>query len=261
MILTVLDRELYQQEIDNIKLELGAPLLYIELTDEQILYNLLKAFTTLNTYRGVILPSLYFFKYEEGGVVLPFVVSNSILEIYRVANLSDKKLEGIFLQQFAGGLSYYLNLQLMARLFQSIGGGFTNFEQLAISGRWLGMLREIFGPQHTVLYRILDQKLVISNGKANDEYVIIFNDFINAKYLQKHFLYDYFWVISYAKALCKILLGEIRTKVQFSAVFGDTSFQVKAAEMMSEGQAEAEKLLNDLLERRTPYDFLIDFLE
>lgn len=261
MIMTILDKELYQQEIDNIKLELGAPLLYIELTDEQILYNLLKAFTTLNTYRGVTLPSLYFFKYEEGGVILPFVVSNSIIEIYRVRNLRETEYKNIFLQQFAGGLAYYLNLQLMGRIFQSVGGGFTNFEQLAISGRWLGVIREVFGPQHTVFYRILDQKLVISNASTGEEFVIIFNDFINAKYLQKHFLYDYFWVISYAKALCKILLGEIRTKVQFSAVFGDASFQVKSEALMSEGQAEIEKLMNDLLERRTPYDFIIDFLE
>lgn len=261
MVLTYLDENLYREEINNIKMELGAPLLFIELTDEQILYNLLKAFTTLNSYRGVTLPSLYVAKYETGGILLPFVVSNSIIEVYRFPKVEgDVGPLSLLLAQMTGGLAYYFNLQLMARIFQS-ASGIADLENLAIAGRYLGLLKEIFGPQNTVFYRILDQKMVIANAAEGQEFAIIFNDFLNAKYLKNHFLYDYFWVISYAKALCKIMLGEIRTKVQFGAVFGDASFQLKSAEMMSEGQSEAEKLLNDLMERRSPYHFLIDFWE
>lgn len=259
MVLTTLDRNLYQEEIDNIKMELGAPLLFNELTDEQILYNLLKAFATLNAYRGVTLPSLYIVEYERGGVVLPFVVSNSIIDIYRLKPASEGPV-ALLLSQLTGGLAYYFNLQLMSRIFQS-GSGVADLENLAIAGRYLGVLKEIFGPQTEVFYNVLNQKLVIANAGDGERFAIIFNDFLNAKYLKNYFLYDYFWVINYAKALCKIMLGEIRTKVKFSAVFGDASFQIKDAEMLSEGMAEEEKLRNELLERRSPYHFLTEFLE
>jgi hypothetical protein len=251
--------------INYIKTQLGFPLINIELTDEQIESNIDQAVQKFADYaqEGLLENIIVCEFHGKGAYPLPDNIS-SIISVGKgstsnVTNFGTNYGTGyvpdVWSQQF---FSTYSSSITASTIFND------NMYASSLTGNIIpavinisnttSVLHKYFGDAPAYTYSAEKHTLWLTENYHGPAYIHYYYEYDPNEEHDK--IYDHQWVKEYSVALCMRLWGRVTGKFSGSLIGGA---QVNYSDLKSEGQAEIDRLNEELLTRwTTPCEIFIE---
>lgn len=255
--------------IDWIKRQLGYPIVKVEMTDDQIIDCLVMAMNMFIKYASEQSTEEAFYTLMLSGGQREYVLLEGIVDVisFDDEGYGEKGINTLFTienQMFNSGMVNFHNLSEgltllnyhMAMDFLELIQRYTttsfqwNFD---VDDRTLTISPELENKMKYVPDGAGNQKLINSPGWILLKVKQLFgasspNFSIEKAYVK---LFNKEWVKWYSLALCKILLGNIRSKFESFSSIGNTGISLNGSDILSQGKEEKEKLEEDLFEKES----------
>ena len=255
--------------IDWIKRQLGYPIVKVEMTDDQIIDCLVMAMNMFIKYASEQSTEEAFYTLMLSGGQREYVLLEGIVDVisFDDEGYGEKGINTLFTienQMFNSGMVNFHNLSEgltllnyhMAMDFLELIQRYTttsfqwNFD---VDDRTLTISPELENKMKYVPDGTGNQKLINSLGWILLKVKQLFgasspNFSIEKAYVK---LFNKEWVKWYSLALCKILLGNIRSKFESFSSIGNTGISLNGSDILSQGKEEKEKLEEDLFEKES----------
>lgn len=226
---------------NDIRHELGYPVVNVELTQEQIDYAISRALGVLRQQSGIAYKRGFFF------MAIPpneqrFFLTNKISGMNKIVDvLGVYRMTSAFLASAHGAGVYG---QIVLQHLYNMG----TFDLLSyhIMGEYTKLMEMLFAARLTYTWNEQTRELWIHNRFPMSEKMVCIEaaverteqDIMSDRYVQP-------WIRKYATAYCRIMLAEIRGK--FSTLPGASgSVTLNAAELRQTGQQELQECMDDI---------------
>lgn len=243
--------------IEWIRSQLGWPMVKVELTDQQIEYNLRKAKQEYVKWGGGTQELTFSMMLSAGQT--EYELPTGVTEIINMQDASAGNIGKINTLFTTGNILYNLGL---LDFLKGYGRGF-NLLDFHLSLQWMDIIDKYIPSRYSWNYYKFANILEIQPPPPSGEFItledgsiiespgfILLHAFAISEYgISKdkegefeEWLWDTPWIQDYCLALCKMNLGYIRRKFSNFQSIGNTGIQLDGSDLIQEGQQEKETL-------------------